>query len=118
VGRILKHRRSIVVGDRGSGKSAIFRKLAQESVTEALQITDAGTLMHHVVADKAWLDADALRVAWLAAIAAVVASVVPEDAPEQLRCDAMHLRPAFGLVTPPKGARIMRGLGRLLAARH
>lgn len=114
--RILVHKRTIVIGDRGSGKSAIFRKLAEERSIEALPVDDVGDLLHRIVDKDAWLDADALRAAWLVAIAAAVASAVPAEAPEALRRNASGLRAALGLPTEPPGRtrRAMHVLARLL----
>ena len=115
--RILGQRRSIVIGDRGSGKSAIFRKLAEKQSVEALPIANTGDLLHRIVDKDAWLDADALRAAWLVVIAAVVASTVPGDAPKALRRNATDLRAALGLPTDPPGRtrRAMRAAARILA---
>src|SRR5207249_2548877 len=79
--RIRDQQLSIVIGDRGSGKSAIFRKLAEEESTETLPVADAGELLHRIVDETAWLDADALRAAWLVVIAAIVAPTVFPEAP-------------------------------------
>jgi hypothetical protein len=40
--RILGQRQSIFIGDRGSGKSAIFRKLAEEQSVETLPVANTG----------------------------------------------------------------------------
>jgi hypothetical protein len=106
MGAIFDQHRSIVVGDRGSGKSAIFRKLAAGTSaadvhrrSEICPVTNTGDLLHRIVAGDAWLDADALRAAWLVVVASVVASTVPASAPRKLRRDAADLRAAFGLST-------------------
>ncbi|MER6828833.1 hypothetical protein ABT352_22825 [Streptosporangium sp. NPDC000563] len=114
--RILGQQRSIVIGDRGSGKSAIFRKLAEETSVETLPVANTGDLLHRIVDKDAWLDADALRAAWLVVIAAVVASTVPGEAPKALRRNAKDLRAALGLPTEPPGriGRAMRAAARLL----
>lgn len=79
---ILAQERTIVVGDRGSGKSAILRKLAEDDAVhadeharaEVCPVTNTADLLHKIVADdKAWLDTDALRAAWLAVVAATAA---------------------------------------------
>jgi hypothetical protein len=58
---ILDQRRSIVIGDRGSGKSALFRTLpnADPSV-RVCPIANSGDLLHRVVAKDAWRDTQAL----------------------------------------------------------
>lgn len=114
--RILgQDRRSIVIGDRGSGKSAIFRKLAEEQPIETLPVDNTGDLLHCIVEKGAWLDADALRAAWLVVIAAVVASAIPDEAPRALRYDAADLRTVLKLPTKPPGwtQRAVRMLARL-----
>ncbi|MEV0177700.1 AAA family ATPase [Streptomyces sp. NPDC050625] len=114
--RILGQHRSIVIGDRGSGKSAIFRKLAGERSVEIIPVADTGDLLHRIVDKDAWLDADALRAAWLVVIAAVVASTVPDKAPKAVYRNAVDLRAALGLSTKPPGRirRAMRATARLL----
>ncbi|MFF3441857.1 P-loop ATPase, Sll1717 family [Streptosporangium sp. NPDC002721] len=114
--RILCRQRSIVIGDRGSGKSAIFRKLAEEASVETLPVANTGDLLHRIVDKDAWLDADALRAAWLVVIAAVVAPTVPGEAPKALRRNAKDLRAVLGLPTEPPGRieRAMRAAARLL----
>jgi energy-coupling factor transporter ATP-binding protein EcfA2 len=110
LGVIFDQHRSIIIGDRGAGKSAIFRTLAASAPTaeerrgvEICPVSNTGDLMHRVVAQDAWTDADALRAAWLVVIAAVVASAVPTSAPKQLRRTAADLRTALGLPTKPVG---------------
>jgi hypothetical protein len=114
--RILGQRRSIVIGDRGTGKSAIFRKLAEDQTAGSLPVANTGDLLHRIVDEDAWLDADALRAAWLVVIAAVVASVIPGDAPSALRNNATDLRAVLGLPTEPPGRtqRAIRAAARLL----
>jgi NACHT domain len=102
---IFDMRRSIIVGDRGSGKSAIFRKLAGTSAVphdrhvDICPVANPGDLLHRIVEKEAWLDADALRAAWIVVVASVVASAVPASAPKRLRRNAADLRAAFGLPT-------------------
>jgi NACHT domain len=105
---ILQQGKSLVVGDRGSGKSAIFRLLGSDDSDVATEpsvriypIASAGDLLHRVVDKEAWLDADALRAAWLVTIASVVASAVPPSAPKELLRTANDLRAALGLPTQP-----------------
>ncbi len=114
--RILQQQKSIVIGDRGSGKSAIFRKLAEDQAVETLAVANTGDLLHRIVDKDAWLDADALRAAWLVVIAAVVAAAVPDNAPKTQRRNATDLRAALGLPTKPpsRTRRAMRTAGRLL----
>ena len=103
---IFDMRRSIIVGDRGSGKSAIFRKLTagtsavpHDRQVDIFPVANTGDLLHRIVEKDAWLDADALRAAWIVVVAAVVASAVPASAPKKLRRNATDLRAAFGLPT-------------------
>jgi len=114
--RILEQRRSIVIGDRGSGKSAIFRKLEEKQSVGTLPVANGGDLLHRIVDKDAWLDADGLRAAWLVGIAAVVASIVPGGAPKVLRRNATELRAALALPTAPpsRTRRAMRAAGRFL----
>ena len=108
LGAIFDQHRSIIVGDRGSGKSAIFRKLAEGTSavdahpgTKICAVATTGDLLHRIVAGDAWLDTDALRAAWLVVVASVVASTVPASAPKRLRREAADLRAAFGFSTEP-----------------
>jgi hypothetical protein len=120
---ILGQRRSIVVGDRGSGKSAIFRKLAESAAadqplnTTICPVTNTGDLLHKILADeKAWLDTDALRAAWLVIIASAAAKVIPASAPKKLRRDAAAIRAALGFPAEPASLaiRTLRSAGRIL----
>lgn len=119
---ILGGGRSIIVGDRGSGKSAIFRRLAEDAPVDGnggadvYPVTDAGDLLHRIVASDSWLNVDALRAAWLVVAAAVAASSIPASAPERLRRDALRLRAALGLPARPANAttRLLRTGARLL----
>jgi hypothetical protein len=111
--------RSIVIGDRGSGKSAIFRKLAEEQSVGTLPVANSGDLLHRIVDildEDAWRDADALRAAWLVVIAATVTSTIPGEAPKALRRNATDLRAALGLPTEPPARikRAIRAAARLL----
>lgn len=115
---IVDQRRSIVIGDRGSGKSAIFHKLASGAFApddgrpiEVCAVTDTGDLLHRVVDGDAWLDADALLAAWRVVVASVVASAVPASAPARLRRNAADLRSAFGVDAEP--ASLARRVGRV-----
>ena len=103
---IIGIRRSIVVGDRGSGKSAIFRKLAADTsafdrdrLMDTCPVANTGDLLHRIVEKDSWLDADALRAAWIVVVASVVASAVRASAPKKLRRSATNLCVAFGLPT-------------------
>jgi hypothetical protein len=114
--RILSQGRSIVIGDRGSGKSAIFRKLAEENSVETLPVANTGDLLHRIVDKDAWLDADALRAAWLVVVAVVMASTISGKAPKALRNNAANLRAALGLSTAAPGRlrRAMSSVARLI----
>ncbi|MGW4640925.1 P-loop ATPase, Sll1717 family [Sphaerisporangium sp. NPDC004334] len=114
--RILQQQKSIIIGDRGSGKSAIFRKLVEDQAVETLAVANTGDLLHRIVAKDAWLDADALRAAWLVIISGVVAAAVSDNAPKAQRRNATDLRVALGLPTKPpsRTRRAMRAAGRLL----
>lgn len=120
---ILEEKRTIVVGDRGSGKSAIFRKLtagttAATSSTRAdiHPVTNTGDLLHKIVDDDAWLDTDKLRAAWLVVVASVVADSLPGSAPRQLKRDAAALRAALGFSMAPvtQVKRALRAVARVL----
>lgn len=122
---ILGEKRSIVVGDRGSGKSAIFRKLAASAASaddreraEVCPVMNTGDLLHRIV-DKdpnAWLDTEALRAAWLVVVASLVAPAVPATASRRLRRDATGIRAALGFPAEPAGLarRAFRAAARLL----
>jgi hypothetical protein len=120
---ILDQHRSIVIGDRGSGKSAIFRKLASHDLTpdghqrlQFIPVANTGDLLHRIVEANAWLDTDALRAAWLVVTASVIASEVPESASRKVRRDAADLRAALGFAVLPGPAmqRVMRSVFRIL----
>jgi hypothetical protein len=114
LGSILAQRRSIIIGDRGSGKSAIFRKLsASKDEVEIFPVANTGELLQRI-AGAAAQDADTLRAAWLVVIAAVVAAAVPKSAPKKLRREAAELRVAVGLPTRPVGrvGKVMRAVAR------
>jgi NACHT domain len=105
---IFDQRRSVIVGDRGSGKSAIFRKLATDTLAvggrrrvEIYPVANTGDLLRRVVDKDAWLDADALRAAWLVLVASVVSSTITASAPKKLRRNAADLRAAFGFPAEP-----------------
>ena len=105
---IFDQHRTIIVGDRGSGKSAIFRKpdvgisaVDDHQRVEFYPIANTGDLLHRIVDKDVWLDADALRAAWLVVVASVIALTVPATAPKKLRRNAADLRAAFGLPTEP-----------------
>ena len=115
---IFRQRRSIIIGDRGSGKSAIFRRLSAGTLAvddqrciETYPVANTGELMRRMVDKDMWLEVDALRAAWLVIVASVVASTIPESAPKRLRCNAADLRAAFGMATVPQvspGVRFAR----------
>jgi hypothetical protein len=122
---ILSQDQTIVVGDRGSGKSAMFRKIGEDAFAhehrhaEICSVTNTGDLLHKIIADdKAWLDIDALRAAWLVVVAALVAKTVPGSAPKNLRRDAAALRAALGFPadadTPGLAKRALGSIARLL----
>ena len=120
---ILDQRRSIIIGDRGSGKSAIFRKLAAGTTAaddhkriEIYPVANPGDLLHRIADKDVWLDADALRAAWLVVVASVVASTIPATAPRKLRHNAADLRAAFGMPNRPISIvrRALRAPFRLL----
>lgn len=121
---ILGEERSIVVGDRGSGKSAIFQKLTATDVCpgpkriRTCPVTDTGDLLRRIVDkdDKAWLDTDTLRAAWLVVVASRVASALPATASKQLRRDASGISAALGFPAEPAGIarRSFRAAVRLL----
>ena len=117
LGSILTQRRSIVVGDRGSGKSAIFRKLSTgEDGAEIFPVANTSDLLQKI-AGTAAQDADTLRAVWLVVVAAVVAAAVPESAPKKLRREAAELRAAVGLPTLPVGrvGKALRAVARPFA---
>ncbi len=101
---ILDMRRSIIIGDRGSGKSAIFRKLSANTsaaddrhILEIYPVTNTSDLLHRVVANDTWMDAEALRAAWLVVVASQIALAVPGSASKRIRRNAADIRAAFGL---------------------
>lgn len=96
---ILDQRQSIVIGDRGAGKSALFRTLAEDPVIRVCPISNSGDLLHRVVAKESWTDTQALRAAWLVVIAAVVAGEIPAEAQTPLRDQAVAIRAALRLTT-------------------
>lgn len=78
LGSILDQRRSIVVGDRGSGKSAILRKLsAGKDEVEIFPVANTGGLLQKI-AGTAPQDADTLRAAGRLSIAADLSLAEPE----------------------------------------
>jgi hypothetical protein len=119
---VLRQKRSIVVGDRGSGKSAIFRRLAEKATVgdsghiTVCPITNTGDLLHKIVDAGSWLDTDTLRAAWLVVVAAVAATALPESAPKALRSDASALRAAVGFPAAPAnpGKRVLGTAARVL----
>lgn len=111
---ILEQRQSLIVGDRGSGKSALHRKLsgAEGQRMRICPVANTGDLLHRIVAPDSWLDAQALRAAWLVVVASVVAGRIPPTAPRQLRGKAADLRAALGFPTERAGVlrRVLRPL--------
>ena len=120
---ILDQRYTIVVGDRGSGKSAIFRKLlergerADESGLALCPISDPADLLHRVIDKDSELDAETLKAAWLVVIASVIASAIPASAPRMLRRTASALTAAFGSEGEKtrRGQRLLRAIARPFA---
>ncbi|MFI5495251.1 P-loop ATPase, Sll1717 family [Actinoplanes sp. NPDC051859] len=108
---ILDQRRSVVVGDRGSGKSAIFRKLSVGRDDVDLFAVANPTDLLLKIAGTETQDTDTLRAAWLVVVAAVAAAAVPPSAPKALRLQAAELRAAVGLPNRPMG-RVRRTLRR------
>jgi hypothetical protein len=95
-----------VVGDRGSGKSALFRTLATATGAGSRTIRaidNTSDLLHRVVAKDSWRDTQALRAAWLVVIAAVVADEISPTAPKPLRKQATALLAALRSTPPPLG---------------
>ncbi|WP_067540824.1 ATP-binding protein [Nocardia crassostreae] len=117
---IVDQRRSLVIGDRGSGKSAIFRKLSTDAAVdrarlEVCPVANTGELLHRIVDGASWPDADGLRAVWLIVVASVVASALPATAPRHLRRDAADLRAAVGMAAPMgRGRRMLRAILRPL----
>ncbi|WP_459957829.1 P-loop ATPase, Sll1717 family [Nocardia sp. IFM 10818] len=113
---IVGQRRSLVIGDRGSGKSAIFRRLCTDESVDRTRIdvrpvANTGELLHRIVDGDSWLDVDGLRAVWLIVVASVVASALPASASKRLRRDAADLRAALGMAEPPgPGRRMLRAL--------
>jgi hypothetical protein len=124
LGVILKQQRSIVIGDRGSGKSAIFRQLASRMFDlndrppiEVRPVANSADLLNRIVDKHAGLNAETLRAAWMVVVASVVASAIPPSAPKQVRRAASALRAAFA---PPGKKevlwrRLLRGAVRPFA---
>jgi hypothetical protein len=123
VDEILGQKRPVVVGDRGSGKSAIFRKLAAGATsTDAyphaciLPVAKPYNLLHKIIVDEAaWLDTDKICAAWLVVVASMVASTLPASAPKELRRDGISIRAALGLSVPPASfpSRAFHAVARL-----
>jgi energy-coupling factor transporter ATP-binding protein EcfA2 len=120
---ILDQRRSIIVGDRGSGKSAIFHKLSKSASAtgdrpsvEIRPVTSTGDLLHRVVDKDAWLDTDELRAAWLVVVASEVALAVLPLASKKFRRNAALIRAAFGMTAEPASLarRVFGALGGLV----
>ena len=102
--RILDQRRSIIVGDRGAGKSALFRRLAagvleldEPAGVTVCPVANSAELLHRIVDKDARLDAEALRAAWLVVVASVAASAIPRSAPKRLRRAAADIQAGLGL---------------------
>ena len=125
LGGFLDSNRTIVIGDRGSGKSALFRKLrdggpadSSNGQVSVLPLDDPyGFLDRIIVKGSDPSSVEEYRAAWLLMVACVLASAVPAAAPKQLRVMARGLRSAFALEDerPPRVARLVRAVGRKLS---
>ncbi len=110
VSEILAQGRTLVIGDRGSGKSAIFRQLVESRDTLAdvavHAIPDPNPLLSRALGD---LDVPATveqcRAAWLLIVAATLADQLPKEAPKQLQRTAENLRLLLGLRDPTATGR-------------
>lgn len=105
---IIGQGRSLVLGERGSGKSAIFRRLEAGDAADAyprvsiVPVAKPYDLLHKVIVDEAgWLDPYTICTAWLLIVAAMVAAELPPSTPKKLRRNAASIRAALGLSAPP-----------------
>lgn len=125
VAEILAGERTIVLGDRGSGKSAIFKRVCSgaEAPSQGLPpairpvLDPSATLQRIAVEGSEPATAEEYRAAWLLIAALTVSSDLPSDAPKDVAQKATALRAAFGLATARHSplSRIVRILGRGLA---
>ena len=81
--QLLASGRTIVIGDRGAGKSALFRRLRESSSAATSEprvsaVSDIGSIMQRIIDKNEWHDAETLRAAWLIFAAAATATIVPE----------------------------------------
>lgn len=85
---LLQGKRTIVVGDRGAGKSALFKTLTSRQASQGshtiLRMEDPIEQLPKLIAENAALStADQFRAAWLFSLACAIASEVKTRSPEQ-----------------------------------
>ncbi len=111
---IIDRGRTIIIGDRGSGKSALFRRLSEQQVSiddrpvRFFAIADLSAALHRVVPSDSWHDVEALRAAFLVVLAAEIAEAVPSTASRETRSSGSDLRRALGF--PVDRPRLWRRL--------
>jgi energy-coupling factor transporter ATP-binding protein EcfA2 len=121
LGSILDQGRTIVIGDRGSGKSAIFRRLHSDGRDGpdgknvlVLPVADPHPFLYRIVVQgDAPATVEEYRAAWLLIVACVLASAMPQHAPKQLQRTARDLHAVFDSTRGGKSAasRLLHGLG-------
>jgi hypothetical protein len=117
VDQILDRGRTIVIGDRGSGKSAIFRTLCTDRSGQphggspsVLPVANPQPFLPQIVVQgNEPSTVDEYRAAWLVIVAWVLASNLPKAAPRDLQRTARNLRSVFNL-----GKETRSGLSRLM----
>ena len=92
--------RTIVIGDRGAGKSAIFQRLSDEGRwgegVDVVARFNMTSLLERIVTPDAVPTVHKYRAIWLVAFSVLVSSRIGTDAPRALRRTARRLDSAFG----------------------
>jgi hypothetical protein len=119
---ILSQGKTLVIGDRGSGKSAIFRQLVDPHAPcpgiAVCPLSDPQPLLTRALGGHDGSSTvEESRAAWLLIVSAILADKLPDDAPKPLRRAADDLRVLLGLKTPEKSgrARLLGAFGRTVA---
>lgn len=92
---------SIVLGSRGSGKSALVRRITEgkQSLSQhliAAPIIASSSALTRLVPRDRWDDHDSLRAAWTLLVAAEVAMRLPDGASDSLKARAQKILAAAG----------------------